>query len=144
MSAHSTNLITSAHATFHCLTGCMIGEILGLLIGVGLAIGVAQTIALCFVLAFFFGFMLATIPIMRREGMTFRQAFQVVWLGEVVSITVMEIVMNLVDYLIGGIQSGSIFAPIFWIGMMVAIPAGFLAAWPVNHWLLKRQIKKCH
>ena len=25
-----------------------------------------------------------------------------------------------------------------------AIPAGFLAAWPVNWWLLSRDLKKCH
>ena len=30
------------------------------------------------------------------------------------------------------------------IGIAVAIPAGFLAAWPVNWWLLKRNLKACH
>ena len=33
---------------------------------------------------------------------------------------------------------------IIWIGIAVAIPAGFVAAWPVNWWLLKRNLKACH
>ena len=24
------------------------------------------------------------------------------------------------------------------------VPAGFLAAWPVNYWLLSRNLKRCH
>jgi hypothetical protein len=24
------------------------------------------------------------------------------------------------------------------------VPAGFVAAWPVNYWLLKRDLKRCH
>jgi hypothetical protein len=34
--------------------------------------------------------------------------------------------------------------PIFWVGIAAAIPVGFLAAWPVNWWLIKRDLKKCH
>ena len=52
--------------------------------------------------------------------------------------------MNATDYAVGGMQAGSVFAPMFWIGIAVAIPAGFLAAWPVNWWLLKRDLKACH
>jgi hypothetical protein len=32
----------------------------------------------------------------------------------------------------------------FWRGLMFAVPAGFLAAWPVNYWLLGRDLKRCH
>ncbi|MGY9105262.1 MAG: DUF4396 domain-containing protein, partial [Alphaproteobacteria bacterium] len=38
----------------------------------------------------------------------------------------------------------SLFSATFWIALLVAIPAGFLAAWPVNWWLLSRNYKKCH
>lgn len=135
--------ITSAHATLHCLIGCTIGEVAGLLIGVSLGLGVWLTIGLAVLLAFIVGLSLAIIPIMRDSGLGVMAALNVVWLGEVVSISVMEFVMNAVDYAIGGIQAMSVFAPIFWIGIAIAIPAGFLAAWPVNHWLLSRQLKKC-
>jgi hypothetical protein len=137
-------VITSAQATVHCLIGCTIGEVAGLMIGVAAGIGVAATIALAVTLAFAVGFTLGVIPIMRREKLGLVAALRVIWLGEVISITVMEVVMNAVDYAVGGIAATSLTAPIFWIGIGAAIPAGFVAAWPVNHWLLKRHLKACH
>ena len=142
-SSGTSTLKTSAHATLHCLTGCTIGEVAGLLIGVSMGLGVVLTITLAVVLAFVVGISLAVLPIMRDQGLSLFGALQVVWLGEVVSISVMEFVMNAVDYMVGGIQAMSVFEPIFWWGIAAAIPAGFLAAWPVNHWLLSRQLKKC-
>ena len=136
-------LITSAHATLHCLIGCTIGEVTGLLIGVSMGLGVFWTIALAVFLAFVVGISLAVLPVMRDQGLSLREALSVVWLGEVASISVMEIVMNAVDYAVGGVQAMSVFSPIFWIGLAVAIPAGFLAAWPVNHWLISRHLKAC-
>ena len=47
--------------------------------------------------------------------------------------------------LIGGVTAPSIFAPQFWLGYALALPAGFIAAWPVNYWLLKSSVKQpCH
>ncbi|MGZ9097941.1 MAG: DUF4396 domain-containing protein [Micavibrio sp.] len=141
--SHST-WITSAHATFHCLTGCVIGEILGLLIGVSLGLGVGATVTLTFALAYIFGFTLGILPIMKREKISAVDAFKVIWIGEAISIFVMEVVMNTVDYHMGGMQAGSVFTPTFWIAIAAAVPAGFAAAWPVNYLLLKKELKKCH
>ena len=142
---HSGNpLVTSAHATLHCLIGCVIGEVVGLLIGVSLGLNVWLTMGLATVLAYISGFTLGLVPVIRREHVDFFAAFRLIWIGEAVSIGVMELVMNGVDYAIGGAQAVSVFAPIFWIGLLFAIPAGFLAAWPVNWWLLKRNLKACH
>lgn len=136
---------TSAQATMHCLTGCVIGEVIGLAIGVHFGLGMWPTMILATVLAYIAGFSLAVPPIMKREGLTFRQAFRAIWLGEAISIGVMEVVMNGVDYWIGGVQAASLASPIFYIGLAVAIPAGFLAAWPINYVLLKKEIKgSCH
>ena len=53
--------------------------------------------------------------------------------------------MNGVDYMVGGVQAASLSSPIFYIGLAAAIPAGFLAGWPINYMLLKKQIKsECH
>ena len=134
----------SAHATLHCLMGCVIGEAAGLFIGVSLGIGVFWTIVLAFGLAYISGFMLALFPLMSKAGLALKAAMRVVWLGELVSITVMEIAMNGADYWVGGVQAASVWEPIFWIGLGVAIVAGYLAAWPVNHWLLKKELKTCH
>jgi hypothetical protein len=62
----------------------------------------------------------------------------------VISIGVMEIVMNFVDYQMGGMGASSVFHWTFWKGIAFAVPAGFIAAWPVNYWLIKRELKACH
>ena len=138
-------LKTSAQATLHCLTGCVIGEVVGLMIGVSLGFSPWQTIALATVLAYAAGITLGLLPVMRAQGIGPLAAFKIIWLGEVISIGVMEIVMNFVDYQMGGMTAPSIVSWMFWRGIAFAIPAGFLAAWPVNYWLLKREIKQaCH
>lgn len=131
-------------ATVHCLTGCAIGEIVGLAIGVTLGFGAWPTMLLATVLAYISGFTLGLWPLVRR-GLGFAQALRTIWLGEAISIGVMELVMNFTDYHMGGVTAPSVLHPQFWSGFLVALPAGFIAAWPVNWWLLKRRIKApCH
>jgi hypothetical protein len=131
-------------ATLHCLLGCAIGELAGLTIGVTLGLNPWFTMILATVLGFASGYTLGLIPIV-RSGKTWGQAFKLIWLGETISIAVMELVMNVADYAVGGVQVGSIFHSQFWLGYGLALPAGFIAAWPVNYWLLNRDIKKpCH
>ena len=141
---HAAPWKTSARATLHCLTGCAIGEVAGLIIGVTLGIGVFWTITLAVVLAFVVGISLAVKPIMRDQGVGIKTALKIVWVGEVVSIGVMEIAMNAVDLGIGGVDVPSVFTGVFWVGMAAGIPCGYIAAWPVNHILLKKQLKSCH
>lgn len=136
--------VTSAQATIHCLVGCVIGEVTGLIIGITAGLAIWQTIALATTLAYISGMTLGVVPVMRHQGKTFVQALKLIWIGEVLSIGVMEIAMNWADYAVGGMQAGSILEPVFWLGIAVAVPAGFLAAWPVNYWLIKRDMKKCH
>jgi hypothetical protein len=137
-------LKTSAQATLHCLTGCVIGEVAGLLIGVSLGIGVWPTIILATALSYLSGMTLGLIPVIRDRGVSLVEALRIIWIGEVISIGVMELVMNLVDYHMGGMTAGSVATWAFWRGIVFAAPAGFLAAWPVNYWLLKRELKSCH
>ena len=135
---------TSAQATLHCLTGCVIGEVAGLAIGVTLGLAAWQTIVLATVLAYLSGMTLGLLPVMRSQGVGFLEALRIIWVGEVISIGVMEIVMNFVDYQMGGMGAPSIASWMFWRGILFAVPAGFIAAWPVNYWLIKRELKACH
>ena len=139
-----SSLKTSFHATLHCLTGCVIGEVAGLLVGVSLGFKPWMTIALATALAYASGMALGLIPVMRDRGLGVIEAFKIIWIGEVISIGVMEIVMNFVDYQMGGMTAPSVMTWMFWRGLAFAIPAGFIAAWPVNYWLLKRDLKACH
>ena len=137
-------LKTSAHATLHCLTGCVIGEAAGLMIGVSLGWSPWPIIVLATALSYLSGMTLGLLPVMRDQKVGMLEALRIIWIGEVISIGVMEIVMNFVDYHMGGMTAGSIATWVFWRGLAFAIPAGFLAAWPVNYWLLKRELKACH
>ena len=134
----------SASATLHCLSGCAIGEFAGLAIGVSLGFNAWTTMALATLLGFLSGYSLGLWPLVRR-GMSVAQAFRAIWLGETISIAVMELAMNFTDYHVGGVQTTSMASPLFWAGYGAALLAGFIAAWPVNYWLLKRSLKQpCH
>lgn len=137
-------VVTSAQATLHCLAGCVIGEVAGLAIGVTLGLGTWATIGLATGLAYLTGFSLGLLPVMRRQDKSFLEALRLIWIGEVISIGVMEVAMNAADYAVGGMQAGSVLSSTFWLGIAVAVPAGFFAAWPVNWWLLQRDLKHCH
>ena len=131
-------------ATIHCLTGCAIGELAGLAIGVSLGWGAWPTMLLASALGFVSGYTLGLWPLVRR-GMRWLEAFKVIWIGETISIAAMEFAMNFTDYHVGGVQAMSVFTWQFWIGYAAALPAGFIVAWPVNYWLLQRNLKKpCH
>ncbi len=135
---------TAAHATLHCLTGCVIGEFAGLAIGVTAGFSPYTMMVLSTILAYFSGFALTIYPLMRRAALPFSAALKAVWLGEVISIGVMELVMNGIDYHMGGVRSGSLSNPLFWEALAAAVPAGYLAALPVNGWLIGKQLKRCH
>ena len=137
-------LRTSAQATLHCLTGCVIGEVVGLAVGVSLGLGTWPTIILATVLAYATGMTLGLIPVIRSRHVELVEALRIIWVGEVISIGVMEIVMNFVDYQMGGMSAPSIASWMFWRGILFAVPAGFLAAWPINYRLLKRELKACY
>ena len=131
-------------ATLHCLTGCAIGEFAGLAIGVGLGLNPWTTMALATVLGFASGYTLGLRPLV-QQGLSWLAAFKTIWLGETISIAAMELAMNFTDYHVGGVQAASVFSPTFWLGYALALPAGFVVAWPVNYWLLRRNVKKpCH
>jgi hypothetical protein len=122
----------------------VIGEVAGLMIGTAIGLSPWPMILLATALSYASGITLGLVPVMRNQGVGPVGALKIIWIGEVISIGVMEIVMNFVDYQMGGMGAKTIFAWVFWRGLVFAIPAGFLAAWPVNYWLLKRELKACH
>ncbi len=124
-------------ATLHCLTGCAIGEIAGLMIGTALGLAAVPTIALAVGLAFLFGYSLSTLPLL-RTGLGVGAALSVVLAADTLSILTMEVVDNAVMAVIPGAMDAGLTNVVFWIGMMVALSVAFLAAYPVNRYLLQR------
>lgn len=124
-------------ATVHCLTGCSIGEIAGMAIGTAMGMSNTSTIALAIVLAFISGYLMTMLPL-RRSGMTFAQAARTALVADTASITVMEIVDNLVMLVIPGAMDASLDTLLFWGSLLVSLAIAGVAAYPLNRWLIAR------
>jgi hypothetical protein len=127
----------AASATIHCLTGCAIGEIAGLMIGTAAGWANGPTIALSIGLAFVFGYSLSTLPLI-EAGLAFFPALSVVLAADTLSILTMEVVDNVVMAVIPGAMDAGLVNPVFWVGMMIALTAAFIAAFPVNRYLIDK------
>jgi hypothetical protein len=128
---------TAFSATLHCLTGCAIGEVLGMVIGSAFGWGNFATIALAVVLAFFFGYGLTTLPLL-RSGMALGAVVPLAFASDTLSITVMEIVDNLVIVVIPGAMDAGLGRLLFWGSLAFALAVAFVAAFPVNRHLISR------
>jgi hypothetical protein len=124
-------------ATAHCLTGCAIGEVLGLVIGTILGWGNVATIALAIVLAFFFGYSLTMLPLL-RSGLALATVLPLAFASDTLSITIMEIVDNLIILVIPGAMEAGLGSLFFWGSLAFALAVAFVAAFPVNRWLIAR------
>jgi putative Ca2+/H+ antiporter (TMEM165/GDT1 family) len=124
-------------ATRHCLTGCAIGEVLGMVIGTALRFSAAATIALAVALAFFFGYLLTFVPLL-RGGMALRPALGITLAVDTLSITIMEIVDNAIMLAIPGAMDAHLDNWLFWASLAFALAVAFVAALPVNRWLIAR------
>jgi hypothetical protein len=128
---------TAFSATLHCLTGCAIGEVLGVVIGTALGWSTVATIALAIVLAFFFGYGLTMLPLL-RSGMALGAALPLAFASDTLSITVMEIVDNLIIVVIPGAMDAGLGSLLFWGSLAFALAVAFVAAFPVNRYLISR------
>ena len=135
--------VRSAKNTLGCLIGCAIGD-LG-------AIYLFQTYyaplsipselwTTVWIVAMSSGIItsviLETIILWRQLGP--KEAFKTAIGMSMISMLLMEVAMNVVDY-------GMMGAPAITLGVLpYTLGAGFLAAWPYNYWRLKKHGKCCH
>src|SRR5829696_4573141 len=134
---NSTLNRTAFSATVHCLTGCSIGEVLGMVIGSAFGWGNFATIVLAIVLAFFFGYGLTMLPLL-RSGMALGAVLSLAFASDTLSITVMEIVDNLIIVVIPGAMDAGLGSLLFWGSLAFALAVAFVAAFPVNRYLISR------
>ena len=127
----------AAQATTHCLTGCAIGEVLGFAIGTWRGWSDLATIALAIALAYVFGYAL-TMRSLLSSGVAFGAALGVAFAADTISITVMEIVDNLVVLAIPGAMDAGLGDWLFWGSLALALAIAWCAAFPVNKWLIAR------
>ena len=124
-------------ATLHCLSGCAIGEVAGLVIGTAIGLSNGATVALAFVLAFLTGYALSTLPLL-RNGIGMGRALRLVLAADTLSILVMEVVDNLVVLVVPGAMAAGLLSWLYWGSLTLALAVAFVAAYPVNRWLLAR------
>lgn len=133
----------SFSATLHCLIGCGIGEVAGVIIGTALDFTMMNTMILGVLLGFVMGFLFGAYPLL-RAGFGVRRALRQVLIAEGLSIAVMEAFEVLVQVYTPGVMEAGLGDAIYWYGMGAALVVGFVAAYPVNWYLLGRGIRHEH
>jgi hypothetical protein len=133
--------------SLRCLLGCNIGEVAGVVIGSIYGLDIVSTIILAVSLAFATGYAFTIIPMLRT--LSLKQAARVAILGDTSGITAMEFAENTVVFLIPGFMGAALFGPIFWLGLGIILPVGFLAVYPIMYWAMKKEVLKgkkpsCH
>jgi len=130
-------------ATVHCLAGCGLGEIIGVVIGISLGLTTIATLILGVVLGFILGFALGILPLL-RASFSVQWAIKQVLVAEGLSIVVMETAEVLVQVFTPGVMAAGLSSPRFWTGMLLALTAGFIAAFPVNYILVGLGVRHHH
>jgi hypothetical protein len=124
-------------ATTHCLTGCAIGEVLGMVVATALGWGNAASVAISVALAFVFAYALTLGPVL-RANVPFRRAVGLAFASDTLSITTMELVDNAFILLVPGAIAAGLDDALFWWSLAVSLAIAFVAAFPVNRWLIAR------
>jgi hypothetical protein len=106
-------------------------------IGTALGWGNFETIALAIVLAFLFGYSFTAVPLL-RSGLALAAVLPIALAADTFSITVMEIVDNAIILLIPGAMEAGLGDALFWGSLAVALAVAWVAAFPVNRWLISK------
>jgi hypothetical protein len=124
-------------ATTHCLTGCAIGEVLGFIIATSLGWGDVASLALAVGLAYLFGLALTARPLV-KAGLAAGTVLSTALAADTLSITVMEVIDNVVVVLVPGALDAGVDEPLIY----ASIAAGFAVAYPfaflVNRYMIAR------
>jgi len=112
---------------------------------IGTAIGMTNvnTLILAVSLGFVFGFILGMRPLLKAD-FNIKKAFKTVLITEGLSIAVMEATEVLVEVYTPGVMEAGLTSWIFWAGMLLALTVGFIAAYPVNYFLIGKGIRHQH
>jgi Domain of unknown function (DUF4396) len=108
-----------------------------MVIGTALGWSEAGTIALAVVLAFFFGYSMTIVPLLRSR-LALGAVVGIALAADTVSITIMEITDNAIMVAIPGAMEAGLANLLFWGSLAFSLIVAFIAAFPVNRWLIAR------
>lgn len=140
---HKSNRQLAFEATTHCLIGCGLGDILGFIVGTALGLTYYSSIVAGILLGFILGFTLGLYPLL-KANMKFSHSLRVVISTEFFSILTMEIAETIMELIYPGMKKMGLAHFQYWVGLTVTLIAGFLAAYPVNLFLVKRGVRHQH
>ncbi len=131
-------------STMHCVAGDGVGILAGAVIESYLALSQPMGIALEYVLGFGFGWTIFQALFMRSVfGGSYRKSLRKTFLAEFFSMNILMAAM-LPVVAFGRLAIGTILVPRmpeFWFVMSMALLVGFVAAFPMNWWLVARGLK---
>jgi Domain of unknown function (DUF4396) len=111
--------------------------VLGVAIGTALDWRNFPTIVLAIVLAFLFGYSFTAVPLL-RSGLALAAVIPIALASDTLSITVMEIVDNAIILVVPGAMEAGLGDALFWGSLAFALAVAWVAAFPVNRWLIAR------
>lgn len=125
------------HHTLHCLVGCGIGEIAGMLIASGFGWHRIGRLSLAILLAFTCGYAL-TYRGVRKQAVSSVEAMKITAATDTVSITSMEIIDNIIEFIIPNalVVTASSFR--FWWGLALSLGIAAIVTVPVNRYMISR------
>lgn len=131
-------------STMHCVAGDGVGILVGAVIGSFLALPMLPDIALEYVLGFGFGWSIFQSLFMRDSvGGSYLLALKKTFIPELLSMNCLMAAMVPVSAIAKAHVPGSesALSPAFWFIMSMALLAGFIAAYPMNWWLVSNHLK---
>ena len=99
--------------------------------------GNAGSIVLAVLLAFVFGYGFTLVPLV-KGGMSWGKAASIAFASDTVSISVMELMDNVMMLLIPGAMAAGLTDGLFWGSLVLSFAVAFAITVPVNRWLIAR------
>lgn len=130
-------------ATLHCLMGCGLGDVFGFVLGTFLGAGYYSSILIGIFLGLVLGYAFGIYPLIKSK-IGFSSATKIVLTTETLSILVMETGETLIEIFFPGMKNAGLAHFTYWLGLATALFVGFLAAYPVNLYLVQRGIRHHH
>ena len=130
-------------STMHCVAGDGIGILAGAIIGAVVHMGRPSEMLLEYMLGFGFGWAIFQALAMKAMLGSYKQALAKTFYAELVSMNwlmagMMPTMMILMRSIEGADDPAS---PRFWFVMSMSLLVGFIAAYPINWWLVSRGLK---
>ncbi|TXC76269.1 DUF4396 domain-containing protein [Luteibaculum oceani] len=131
--------------TLNCLLGCSIGDF-GMIIYLQAYhpdTSIFWQMTLAIIAGLITSIALETVLLKSREEFGWLDALKTAFGMSFISMVGMEIAMNTTDFMITGAKA-NFSDPVYWLALIAALIAGFIAPLPYNYYKLEKFKKACH